>query len=406
MTIGRSQIFESIDPFATGGDVSATDDQSNALRKLMMERFEARNYEDNIEKYQQRLEPYIPKPSRMGFYDLASQLGAGLLSTPNTGGASAFTGLGVGFSNASAEMKQKQEAYAKAKQEIGLQAAQMAMQDEQKANAFLDKSLFELAKGSMGVGKQTADITNFNFREALDDEGKKRFDSMKNSDPFAAYLLEMNKAKGKREGSNPADIDLSVVEKGIDQEFSKIAVDYTTKGQAQIEANLENLIEKINILKEGEINVSGPGIGLLPDSAKGILFPKAASYIGDIRDIVFQSLREKLGAQFTEREGDRLVAAAFNSYLDEDMNIARLERLYTTIVEAAKAKEEAIAYFNENRTLKGYESKVLDFNSIMNNMVQTADYENMTDDQLEEMFQNSDDKERDAIIKLLKERQG
>jgi hypothetical protein len=399
-------VIDPIDPFASDVSVNATDDNLSELANLLKERMQPRNYEDNIEKYQQRLEPYIAKPSRMGFYDLASQLGAGLLSTPNTGGASAFTGLGVGFSNASAEMKQKQEAYAKAKQEIGLQAAQMAMQDEQKANAFLDKSLFELAKGSMGVGKQTADITNFNFREALDEEGKKRFDSMKNSDPFAAYLLEMNKARGKREGSNPADIDLSVVEKGIDQEFSKIAVDYTTKGQAQIEANLENLIEKINILKEGEINVSGPGIGLLPDSAKGIFFPKAASFIGDIRDIVFQSLREKLGAQFTEREGDRLVAAAFNSYLDEDLNIARLERLYTTIVEAAKAKEEAISYFNENRTLKGYKSKVLDFNSIMNSMVQTADYDNMTDTELEEIFQNSDDKERDAIIKLLKERQG
>jgi hypothetical protein len=399
-------VINPIDPFASDVSVNATDDNLSELANLLKERMQPRNYEDNIEKYQQRLEPYIAKPSRMGFYDLASQLGAGLLSTPNTGGASAFTGLGVGFSNASAEMKQKQEAYAKAKQEIGLQAAQMAMQDEQKANAFLDKSLFELAKGSMGVGKQTADITNFNFREALDEEGKKRFDSMKNSDPFAAYLLEVNKAKGKREGSNPADIDLSVVEKGIDQEFAKIAVDYTTKGQAQIEANLENLIEKINILKEGEINVSGPGMGLLPDSAKGIFFPKAASYIGDIRDIVFQSLREKLGAQFTEREGDRLVAAAFNSYLDEDLNIARLERLYTTIVEAAKAKEEAILYFNENRTLKGYKSKVLDFNSIMNSMVQTADYDNMTDSELEEIFQNSDDKERDAIIKLLKERQG
>jgi hypothetical protein len=30
----------------------------------------------------------------------------------------------------------------------------------------------------------------------------------------------------------------------------------------------------------------------------------------------------------------------------------------------------------------------------------------MTDSELEEIFQNSDDKERDAIIKLLKERQG
>jgi hypothetical protein len=126
-------VIDPIDPFASDVSVNATDDNLSELANLLKERMQPRNYEDNIEKYQQRLEPYIAKPPRMGFYDLASQLGAGLLSTPNTGGASAFTGLGVGFSNASAEMKQKQEAYAKAKQEIGLQAAQMAMQDEQKA---------------------------------------------------------------------------------------------------------------------------------------------------------------------------------------------------------------------------------------------------------------------------------
>ena len=136
MTIGRSQIFESIDPFATGGDVSATDTTMQDLAGRIKEK---QNYDQNFAKYEQRLAPYAYEAPRMSFYDLASELGAGLLATPNTGGASAFTGLGVGFSNASAEMKQKQEAYAKAKQEIGLQAAQMAMQDEQKATEFFNR---------------------------------------------------------------------------------------------------------------------------------------------------------------------------------------------------------------------------------------------------------------------------
>jgi len=97
------------------------------------------DFETNVAKYQKRLEPYSYQAPKMSFFDLASELGAGLLSTPNTGGASAYIGLGVGFANVSNTLKKTKEDNAKARQQLGLQAAQLAMQDEQKADEFLNQ---------------------------------------------------------------------------------------------------------------------------------------------------------------------------------------------------------------------------------------------------------------------------
>ena len=126
-------VIDPIDPFASDVDVTSTDTTMQDLASKLG------NYDQNFSKYKERLAPYSYQAPNMSIYDLASELGAGLLSTPNTGGASAFTGLGVGFTNASAMMKKKQEDNAKAQQQIGLQAAQLAMQDEQKATEFLNQ---------------------------------------------------------------------------------------------------------------------------------------------------------------------------------------------------------------------------------------------------------------------------
>jgi len=126
-------VNDPINPFDSEIDVSASDSSIQDLASQLG------NYDQNFAKYQQRLAPYSYQAPNMSIYDLASELGAGLLATPNTGGASAFTGLGVGFTRASDKMKKNQEANAKAQQQIGLQAAQLAMQDEQKANEFLNQ---------------------------------------------------------------------------------------------------------------------------------------------------------------------------------------------------------------------------------------------------------------------------
>jgi len=104
------------------------------------------DFDTNVEKYQERLSPYMYQAPKMSFFDLASELGAGLLSTPNTGGASAYTGLGVGFTRASERMRAAEAENRKSMQQMGLQAAQLAMQDEQKAEDFLNQIALQRIK--------------------------------------------------------------------------------------------------------------------------------------------------------------------------------------------------------------------------------------------------------------------
>ena len=101
-----------------------------------------------------------------------------------------------------------------------------------------------------------------------------------------------------------------------------------------------------------------------------------------------------------------MVAAAFNKSLPEEVNIARLRRLYGTIEDAALAKENAIAHYNEFGTIKGYQSAPLNFESIMNKLVAPNDFEGLTDEQLLEVYKSDDttDEERDVIESIVKAR--
>ena len=381
-------------------------DLSNEYIRSLQERANNFDYDAEQKKYADRLSQYNPQPENYDIYDLATSLSQGLSAQQQTNSPNSIGGgLALGFNQASQDMKQSKEAYAKAKREIGLQAATLAMQNEKEATKYLDKSLYELAKASMGVGNTaTADIKNYEYRNLLDPDAQAEWDKMKNQDPFTAYLLQKSKSEGQREGSAPGGVDLTPTEKVIDENFGKIAAEYTLKGAPQIQANLLNLSEKIAILEAGEMNVSGKGIGLMPDAVKGIFQPEAASFIGDIRDIVFQSLREKLGAQFTENEGNRLVAAAFNSYLPEEMNVARLQRLYATIEEAARSKQDAINYFDENRTLQGYTATPIDFDSILSSLVDPTDFDSMTDEEIEGYYENAGPEEQEIILQILRQR--
>ena len=402
MTISRAQIDESID-MKLGGDPIA--EQNKRMEELAAElrgRVKGFDFDTTQQEYVDRLSQFAPQPDKFDIFDLATSISQGLAAQQQGAGPDSIgQGLAMGFNLASADMRERDRLMEQARREIGLQAAKLAMSDEKAASDFLDKALFELAKQSGTAGaKDTADISNYNFYQSLSDEDKKTWNKMKNQDPLSLYLLEEAKRKGGAKGG----LDLTSAQEEVDKQFAKIASDYTLKGSAQIESNLKNLDEKIGILEAGELNVSGPAIGVLGDAAMGAFAPDAASFISDIRDIVFQSLREKLGAQFTEREGNRLVNAAFNQYLDESRNIARLQRLYDTIDQAARAKQAAIDYYNKKGTITGYEAPVFTFSSLMDDIISNTDYEGMTDDELEEYFENADPREQEYILEMLRER--
>jgi len=404
MTISRAQIDESID-MKLGGDPIA--EQNRRMEELAAElrgRVEGFDFDTTQQEYVDRLSQFAPQPDKFDIFDLATSISQGLAAQQQGAGPDSIgQGLAMGFNLASADMRERDRLMEQARQEIGLQAAKLAMSDEKAASDFLDKALFEIAKqsGTAAGAKDTADISNYEFYTSLDEEGKKTWNKMKNQDPLALFALE----EAKRRARSPGSLDLTVGQKEVDKEFGKIMADYVLKGGPQIKSNLKNLEEKIEILEAGKLNVSGPAIGVLGDAAMGAIAPDAASFISDIRDIVFQSLREKLGAQFTEREGNRLVNAAFNQYLDESRNVARLKRLYDTIDQAARSKEAAIAYYEENGTLKGYTIPILDFESLMSGLVQESDFEGMTDEELKEYFANASSDEQEIILEMVRARE-
>ena len=155
MTITRAQIPSQIDAFDGGGDVTFTDDNQDELAMLLRSALQdpakvamnnalSRNikksdFDTNYTKYDDLLTAKFGSQERgTNIYDVASQLGAGLLSTPNTGGASLAKGLGIGFQKVSATQQQKEDNLKKQRMEIAKQATQLAMTDTQAAEKFLD----------------------------------------------------------------------------------------------------------------------------------------------------------------------------------------------------------------------------------------------------------------------------
>ncbi len=260
---------------------------------------------------------------------------------------------------------------------------------------FLDRN----QQSDTSLRTSTADIDNYNYYQSLSADDKKVYLQLKRLDAESLEGLESAKTKGQQGG-----VVVPPLQMKMDEAFANDAIEYLGGGQAQIEANIKNLNDKIRILKSGELNVSGPMVGNIPESAQSFVNPAALSFIGDIRDIVFQSLREKLGAQFTEREGDRLVAAAFDQRLPEAENVKRLERLLKTIEGAASSKEAMIAHYREKGTLDGYEQKALTFDSIFDSIV-AGDFSNKSDAEIKTIFNNGDEATKNAVIRFLEERE-
>jgi hypothetical protein len=387
--------------------MAVTTDPLQDLRK----KIEDFDFEKQKSSYESRLSDLAQPPRSYNLFDLATDLSRGLTAQQQTDRPNSLAGgLALGFGEASQRMKETQAARTKAKQEIGLEAARLAMEDERKAIQYLDEAEYELAVSESGAGKTTADMTNFNFYNSLDEDGRKTWDKMKNQDPATLLLLETI----KRQAASAGGLDLLPGQIEIDKAFGKTIADYKLQGQAQIISNLQNLSEKINILdgtiknnKGQRYNVSGPLIGVLDDAALAVAYPDAAGFRSDIRDIVFQSLREKLGAQFTEKEGERLVNAAFNFYLEEEQNIGRLKRLYKTIEDAANAKNAAIAYFDEKGTLQGYSLQApISFDDIHASVVQESDFDNVSDEDLASIIKDprTEIKERQVAIEVARRR--
>ena len=104
------------------------------------------DFDKSFDKYSQRLTPFFSQSTRPTFYDMASDLGAAMLSADPTAGV--FRSAGMGFSNFNERLRKDKESRLALDRQVGLQAMQMAMTDERAAQDFLNKTELERIKNS------------------------------------------------------------------------------------------------------------------------------------------------------------------------------------------------------------------------------------------------------------------
>tara|TARA_R100000808_G_scaffold8556_1_gene24230 strand:+ start:29796 stop:31352 length:1557 start_codon:yes stop_codon:yes gene_type:complete len=102
------------------------------------------DFENNFSNYQNRLREVYGSPRGPNFYDLASTVGAAMLSAdPATG---AFKSMGMGFGKFAQEEKARREARFKEDRAIGIKAFELAKSDEDSANKIITDYLMAVAK--------------------------------------------------------------------------------------------------------------------------------------------------------------------------------------------------------------------------------------------------------------------
>ena len=72
---------DNIDVFANGGGVEST--PASSFAELGAQLMQQPDYDASFAKYQARLASMAPQQPKMSIYDLASELGRGLLQIPN-----------------------------------------------------------------------------------------------------------------------------------------------------------------------------------------------------------------------------------------------------------------------------------------------------------------------------------
>lgn len=158
---------------------------------------------------------------------------------------------------------------------------------------------------------------------------------------------------GPADPANKAPV-ITAGQRAVDTAFGKEYAATFATGQVNDAIKQLSQLEMVAEELAASGDLTGPFVGSLPDSIGAVVNPRAIEVREQIEEVVQRNLRVVLGAQFTEKEGERLIARAYNPRLDEATNAKRVRRLVTAMSLALQEKQRAAQYFEQNGTLTGF----------------------------------------------------
>ena len=147
---------------------------------------------------------------------------------------------------------------------------------------------------------------------------------------------------------NPGEVE---IDKLVGKEYSEFV---NMGGQAAVNSKIKKLEDSIvELEKDGDL--TGWIKGSLPESLKALFNSKGLSTKEAVESVIQENLRETLGAQFAQKEGEMFMARGYNDKLGDVENAKRVRALLKEIKDRAKARNQSFGYFKDNGTMKGYE---------------------------------------------------
>lgn len=150
---------------------------------------------------------------------------------------------------------------------------------------------------------------------------------------------------------------LTPFQKKLDESFATDAIAWSSGGGQDMVSQLAQLEPVIAALERGE-PITGLSVSLQPDLMLALTNPDALASRDNVESVVQRNLRTILGPQFTQTEGENLIARAYNPKLKPEENARRLRRLFMQMSESAKEKQSMVDFATNNGTLRGYKGKM------------------------------------------------
>ncbi len=145
-------------------------------------------------------------------------------------------------------------------------------------------------------------------------------------------------------------------EAGVDAAIKKAAAGEQVKGAGDTASTALNVDELTRIQSElaKTDTASGPIVGNLPKFLRDTFFPEGTSLQDSAERIIQGSLRQTLGAQFTQVEGANFLARAYNPRVSEAENARRLGVVIEELKTVQNNKDAALEYMRKNGSLQGF----------------------------------------------------
>jgi hypothetical protein len=154
----------------------------------------------------------------------------------------------------------------------------------------------------------------------------------------------------------PEGRPLTAGQKKVDETFAETYAAFVTGGASDAAKQAGQLAGALVQLEQNK-ELTGPLIGLMPDFIQSFAAPEALAVKETVSEVVQRNLRAVLGPQFTAKEGEGLIARAFNPSLGVPENIKRVRRLLQQIERANADTQAAVDYYEANGTLQGFKYK-------------------------------------------------